>query len=211
MRRTVAVSLSMLAIAAAGCSSDGNPVPATSSPLSPGVSSSVSAAPSSAGQPLPYAGAPKVANPLPPSVLAGDPCEALTPEQVTQALGNANSPRRDTIATGPFCSWFNSTTSAKVTINYVTQTHQGLSGVYANTKPKTSTWKELPLIDGFPAVAHDFTTINCQVSIGVADDLSVDVTGFLSSAKQQANADPCEAAAKAAALVVGNLKKKAGS
>jgi hypothetical protein len=38
---------------------------------------------------LPYAGAPKVSSPLPPSVTSGDPCQdALTPEQITTLMGS---------------------------------------------------------------------------------------------------------------------------
>ncbi|MGW4521068.1 DUF3558 domain-containing protein [Amycolatopsis sp. NPDC004378] len=190
-----------------GAPGTASPAPSTSGDTATGNTS----VPSSTGQALPYGGAPKVADPLPAAVLSGDPCsDALTPEQVQQALGNSNPGKPDSIATGASCSWYNPSTSAKVAVTYVTKTHAGLSAVYANVKPATPAWKELSPIDGFPAVAHHFTTGDCTISVGIADDLSVDVTGFLSSAKEDAGADPCESTARAAGTVVENLKKKAG-
>jgi hypothetical protein len=216
MRRTVFTTASLLSTLAVLTACSGGETSGTASPTpsaASGTSSSPgTSAPLSTGQALPFAGAPKVTNPLPASVLDGNPCtDALTPDQIGQALGSPQQGKPDTFATGPYCSWYNADTSAQIAVNYVTKTHLGLSGVYANTKPKTKTWKELPPVDGFPAVAHDFTEINCQISVGIADDLSVDVSGALSSAKQEAKADPCESTAKAANVVVENLKKKAGA
>jgi hypothetical protein len=143
-------------------------------------------------------------------VLNGDPCEALTPEQISQALGQPEQGKPDSDATGPVCSWANVNSSAQISVTYVTKTHAGLSAVYANVKPKTAAWKELSPIDEFPAVAHNFTNLDCTISVGIADDLSVDVGAFISSAKKEAKADPCESTAKAARVVIENLKKKAG-
>jgi hypothetical protein len=98
---------------------------------------------------------------------------------------------------------------AEVTVTYVTQTHVGLSGVYQNSKPGDSSWRELPLIQGFPAVAHNKTASSCQVSVGLADDFSIDVSIALGLSKSES--DPCGVAPRAADAVVSTLKKKAGA
>ncbi|WP_255638590.1 DUF3558 family protein [Amycolatopsis sp. DSM 110486] len=98
-------------------------------------------------------------------------------------------------------------------ISYTTQVHDGLSAVYANTKPRASLWKELPTIQGFPAVSDvavgaeaekDF----CEVSVGIRDDLTVDVSLNLGSTKV-GKAAPCDVGAQIADLLVTNLRRRA--
>ncbi|MFI5612521.1 DUF3558 domain-containing protein [Amycolatopsis sp. NPDC051903] len=163
---------------------------------------------------LPYGGAPKVGHPLPASVLSGDPCqEALTSDQLKQILGiSPQGKRDDTTGLGPACDWHNSDSGAAVGVSYVTEPHQGLSGVYANTKPQVKLWQELPAIQGYPAVGHASSDSKdfCQVSVGIRDDLTFDVSLGLSTAKI-GTADPCPLAARVADMVVTNLRQKAGS
>ncbi|MFD2495112.1 DUF3558 domain-containing protein [Amycolatopsis jiangsuensis] len=186
----------------AGCSGTPAATP-TSSPPSP------------TSETLPHSGAPKVEHPLPASVLSGDPCQgALTPEQLKQIFGTVPNGTPDaTAGLGPNCDW---QADAGVSVGYVTQDHQGLSAVYRNSKPQTSVWRELPLIQGFPAVGYidkagAASGDICTVSVGVADDLSFDVALTLSQAKKNARADPCEPATRVADMVVTNLRQKAGS
>ncbi|HWD07332.1 MAG TPA: DUF3558 domain-containing protein [Amycolatopsis sp.] len=173
-----------------------------------------SAPPSTTTTTLPYAGAPKVEHPLPASVLAGDPCQyALTSDQLHQIFGiTPQGKRNDTSGLGPACDWVDSDTGAAASVNYVTDTHQGLSGVYANTKPQVRLWQVLPAIQGYPAVGHSSSDDKdfCQVSVGIRDDLTVDVSLGLSSAKV-GTADPCTTAARVADFVVTNLRQRAGA
>ncbi|MEV0065816.1 DUF3558 domain-containing protein [Amycolatopsis sp. NPDC050768] len=185
----------------AGCSS-GNAAAPTSIP-----------APSPSAASLPHDGAPKVEHPLPASVLSGDPCQdALTSDQLKQILGSAPQGKRDdNAALGRACNW---DADAGVGVGYDTQTHEGLSGVYANTKPQASVWHELKPIQGFPAAAHSSEKQGaaqefCQVSVGIRDDLSFDASLYLSQANIGV-ADPCELAARVADMVVTNLRQKAG-
>jgi len=166
---------------------------------------------------LPYAGAPKVITPLPASVLSGDPCkDALTSEQITQAVGPDPELRPGTTPTvGPKCSWSNTQTNGQVFVGFGTLLHTGLSGIYQNTQPKSGVWKELPDIQGFPAVAYagsKGTTPKdyCVVTVGVADDLTVDIGVTLGRTKVGA-ADPCEVAPGIADQVVTTLRAKAGA
>ncbi|PFG48689.1 uncharacterized protein DUF3558 [Amycolatopsis sulphurea] len=210
-RRTLTAVLGVAAVvSAAGCSGDPNAAPASSAP--------VSASSSAAAATLPHSGAPKVEHPLPASVLSGQPCqEALASDQLTQIFGTAPQGKPDTLpGIGPECRWANIDSGAGLSVGYTTQTHQGLSGVYQNTKPQSKVWRELPPIQAFPAVAA--STFNagtqtgfCGVSVGVADDLSFDVSLTPSDAKRAGGADPCELSARVADMVVTNLKRKAGA
>lgn len=164
---------------------------------------------------LPHSGAPKVASPLPASVFGGGPCTALDPRQVTMALGTDVAGRPDQNKTGPMCEWVNQETGAEVSVGFITETHQGLSGPYQNTKPQSVVWRELPPIQGFPAVAHVTPAGGppdefCAVSVGIVDDLSFDVSAFLSWDKK-GKVDPCDAVARLAGLVVTTLRQKAGA
>lgn len=211
IRRTAIGIIAILALVSA-CSDGetGSPSPAQSSPSdSEAVSSD---APSSPNRTLPYAGAPKVLNPLPSSVLSGDPCkDALTPEQVVQALGKEVEGQPHSLqGIGPVCGWFNPDTTGQVTVTYDVETHTGLSGEYQNVKPQDPDWKELPAIKGFPTVASAKHASSCQISVGLADDMFIAVTVALGLSKS-GNADPCEVAPPVAALVVETLKKKAGA
>lgn len=175
------------------------------------VVSSVSAAIST---PLPYAGAPHVQNPLPRIVLSGDPCtDALTPERVQAAIGVVvPGEREDLPELGPACAWSNHDTGGAVGVAYTLNTHQGLSAVYANTRPRSQVWREVPPIQGFPAVAYsapgaiDF----CQASVGLADDYSLDISLSLGETKRH-SADACSLVAQVADLAVTTLKEHARS
>ncbi|GAA3588034.1 DUF3558 domain-containing protein [Amycolatopsis ultiminotia] len=205
-RRTMMTAVGMAAVAAvaAGCSGGPGAAPASTPPSSPANA-------------LPHSGAPKVDHPLPASVLSDDPCqEALTPAQLKEIIGIApQGEHKDTAGLGPSCDWHNSDAGSLVTVSYTTESHAGLSGLYQNTKPKSQVWRELPLIQGFPAVAavaigSDLTDQFCQVSVGIRDDLSFDATLVLGNANR-GKADPCELAPRVADMVVTNLRQKAGA
>ncbi|MFD2466629.1 DUF3558 domain-containing protein [Amycolatopsis silviterrae] len=190
---------------AAGCSGGNTPSPPASSPPSPAAAS------------LPYGGAPKVGQALPSSVLSGDPCHnALTAGQLKEILGTTDPPKSENIpATGPSCRWNHPDSGAGLNIFYDIRTHQGLSSVYQNTKPRTTTWRPLPLIQGFPAVAFSIHTgsdvdNSCDVSVGIADDYTFDAALTLGRGKE-GKADPCDLTARVADMVVTNLRQRAGS
>ena len=201
--------LALAAVTLAGCGSD---------PGSGGSPSSTQAAPStsaSAGSTLPYAGAPKVTNPLPVSVLSSDPCAtALTADQTKTIFGQVESGRRsDSGAVGPTCQWSNPDTGAFVSVVY-DSTHDGLSSVYRGTKPQAIVWNETS-VQGFPAAAHVTNSGGskdefCATSVGVADSASVDIGLTISRAKV-GKSDPCTVDLQIADMVIGNLKHKAGS
>ncbi|MCU1687738.1 MAG: hypothetical protein JWQ81_8477 [Amycolatopsis sp.] len=207
-RRTMAVlcGAAAMAVLTTACSHSSATPPPTSA-------NNTSTSATSSG--LPHSGAPKVEHPLPASVVSGTPCDGLTSQQLTQILTTVPPTRPNTDAAGPSCTWINSDKNSLVSLAYDTQDHTGLSGFYENTKPQATVWKPLPDIQGFPAVAHvtpsgGSPTDFCQVSIGIADDISVDVSIGLSDAKK-GKADPCEVTAQVSDMVVTNLRQKAGS
>ncbi|MFD2398436.1 DUF3558 domain-containing protein [Prauserella oleivorans] len=168
--------------------------------------------PQSSASALPYSRAPAVNDPLPESVVSGDPCEALTRQQIEQALGE-NAPEgtpKETEA-GPGCNWQDSQSGAGFTVFFSNVTGQGLSAYYANTQPQVKVWRELPPIEGFPAVAYKTADddLICSVAVGLADEFAVDVVGGLGRAADN-QVDPCDAMQALAALVVQNLRQKAG-
>lgn len=173
---------------------------------------SAPATPPSTVATLPRSGAPKVANPLPASVLSTDPCQgALTSAQLTEILGTAPQGKPDNSTLGPACNWHNSGKGAHVSVSYDTQSHTGLSGEYENIRPQAIVWRPLPPIQGFPAVAHVTPSGGepdyfCQVSVGIADDLSFDATIILGPEKK-GKADPCQVAAQTADMVTTNLTR----
>jgi hypothetical protein len=199
----------LMTMLATGCSHGGG----STSP-SPTPATTDSGSPSSTA--LPHSGAPKVEHPLPASVLSGDPCAtALTKQQLTTILGIAPTGKPDSDAVGTTCNWDNGDKNSHVTVSYDTLDHAGLTSVYENTKPQAIVWKPLPAIQGFPAVAHVTTSGGdpsyfCQVTIGIADDLAVDVSIGLGPAKK-GKVDPCQVTAQVADMVVTNLRQKAGA
>lgn len=210
MRRVVAALVAGSAVLViAGCSggTDGTAEPA---PTTGSVSSSQAAG--DAG--LPNSGAPAVTNPLPESALAGDPCQALTRQQVTEALGDdaSQGERRDLDSIGPRCDWQGGTSSdGGFSLSFGTKSRQGLSGFYANAKPKMEVFRELAPVEGFPAVAYKSSddARECTVGVGLADEYTLSITGTQSSARE-GEVDSCDATEMVTALVVKNLKQKAG-
>jgi hypothetical protein len=216
VRRTVlACAAALTVVSVAGCGSDtrqGSPSGADPTQDSSSTRTSTSAVTAA----LPHSGAPKVANPLPAPVFAGDPCtDALTPEQVKLALGVNTPGTAGQSPLGRKCTWRNQANGSSAVVSYDTRTNEGLSGSYRNIKPHATIWRELPLIQGFPAVAavtpdggppDEF----CQVSVGLADNLAVDISVLLSDTKK-GTADPCEGAARVADMAVTNLRQKAGA
>lgn len=195
--RTILAVLSVAALAAA-CST---PTDGTAGP------STASSAPS-----LPYGGAPKVENPLPDNVLSGDPCQALTPEQLTFQLGSAVTGKPDSVPTRA-CDWTSPDTHSFIGLSFFAKNNDGLSNVYANVRPQMKRFDVLPPIQGFPAVAYSVSpgpnSNSCDVNVGVTDQLSFAVEASPGETKR-GKVDPCPLAASVADNVITTLKRKAG-
>lgn len=209
MRRTVALLASGAAVVlATSCSgeSEGQPEPA---PSSAGASATTSGADASEGaSDLPHSGAPKVTNPLPESVLSGDPCQALSRAQQEQVLGSdvPDGERQDNDSLGKRCSWNNN--GGGVSISFLTVTGQGLSIAYSNAKAAGDPLNEVDPVQGMPAITLPDGDASCSATVGLSDEYAVAATVGLGPGAD-AGTDPCEAALRVADMVVGNLKDKA--
>ncbi|MCP2252932.1 Protein of unknown function (DUF3558) [Prauserella aidingensis] len=206
-------ALAAVAVVATACSSesDGQAQPEPSST----AGSMPSAAPSSAagsGQELPHSGAPAVTDPLPKSVLDGDPCtDALTEDQAKEILGDAVTSEDDDLRPlGPGCHWSNQETLASFGLNYDVRTGQGLSGAYANAQSRRQ-FTEIAPIGGFPAVQYHESDVDraCTTVVGLADEYAVVMSLAVGTKGAEEGDDPCEAGRLVMERVVGNLKAKA--
>ncbi|OLT46532.1 hypothetical protein BJF85_16935 [Saccharomonospora sp. CUA-673] len=167
-----------------------------------------------AGTDLPHSGAPAVTDPLPKSVLDGDPCDALTQEQLDMALGSGTprGSRADLDATGPGCDWNSAQTDfAAIQIGFVTETGQGLSATYANTRPQQDVFEETDPVAGYPAVKYQRTENNdeCSMAVGISDEYSVTVHLASSVEARERGTHPCDSTYRVAEMLVNNLKDKA--
>ncbi|MBB1156921.1 DUF3558 domain-containing protein [Amycolatopsis dendrobii] len=195
LRTTVAVL--GVAVLAAGCSTPKDGTATTSPPST---------------QSLPYGGAPKVENPLPDDVLSGDPCQALTPQQLTDQLGSAVPGKPDTSPVRA-CEWISPGTHGFIGLSFFDKNNDGLSNVYVNVRPQMKRFDALQPIQGFPAVAYSTqpgpNSPTCDVNVGVTDRLSFAVEVTPGSSKY-GNVDPCPLAADVANDVITTLKRKSG-
>ncbi|RJQ84872.1 DUF3558 domain-containing protein [Amycolatopsis panacis] len=160
----------------------------------------------------PYGGAPKVAHPLPDSVLSGSPCEALSPKQIHDDIGPGIPGKIEDGALGPVCSWGGGSGSLLM-IYFTTTQHEGLSIIYKQVKSQMKRFDVLPPIQGFPAVAYDTQpgprTRDCHLTVGLADTLDFQI-GLSLGDYNAGKVDSCDIAAIIADHVVTTLKAKAG-
>jgi uncharacterized protein DUF3558 len=193
--------------AVAGCTStsDGEPVPATSveSPASGPLSSSPGT-----DQELPFAGAPKVDDPLDTNRFQKDPCQTLTAGQVRSlAMAPAGKLRKDA-PLGRSCTWTNPDTGAEVEVHFLDEDPRGLSAQY-QTKDQYAYFDELPPIEGHPAIAADVADDRsnglCTVSVGVSDETTFIVPVRLSS-ENVGHKDPCQVATLVAGMALKTMK-----
>ncbi|MBB3050640.1 hypothetical protein FHS23_001635 [Prauserella isguenensis] len=208
MKRALAtLAVGSLAVLASACSSEDGQAEPQDSPA-PSVSSSAPAS-SQATSDLPHSGAPAVDNPLPESTLSGDPCNALTPEQVKTALGEEASQgeRDDREELGKACRWSNISAHSSFIVGFQTET-EGLSSTYANAKPQVEAFTEVAPVEGYPAVTYKTGAEDpmCTAVVGVANEYAVSVTGTLGTDAEREGKDPCGPVQQVAGWVVSGLK-----
>lgn len=200
MRKTRAVQLGAATLVAAGvlsaCSGGGNAgsiPPATSG-------SSSAAASSSSGQ-----AAPSVPSPLPTDQLVANPCSALSADQVqTIGLTGTGTKRQD--QGGPSCGWQSATADENVVyISPLTANANGLSDIYADKGQDK--YFEPTTINGYPAVYASITdrsSGDCQLWVGVTDQLAVSVSDQILSGPNVSN--PCPVVQRVATAMVQHLQ-----
>lgn len=209
-RSLLAAGLLSIAVASAcTTTSQGEPRPANTG------EATASSSPDTSGNEdeLPFAGAPKVSDPLDTSRYEQDPCKSLTADQ-TQPL---NLPPAGTInnrvALGIGCDWHNKETRGEVSINFITDDPRGLSAEYnANNQGKWKLFEELPEIEGYPAVIRGSSDERgvgfCIVVAGISDEMTFDSIVQLSQANV-GQKDPCEVAVQVARSALQTMKRGA--
>jgi hypothetical protein len=208
-RSLLAASLFWLALVSA-CTdpSKGDPQPVP--PTENTTSSSAPRTSDNGEEELPFAGAPKVNDPLDTSRYQQDPCRSLTADQAQSLNLPPTGTINDKVALGIGCDWLNQETRGEVGIDFLVDDPRGLSPEYdANNRGEWKYFDELPDIEGYPAIARgDFDhrdTGFCTVLVGVADDMA-----FATSVQQsQANIgsrEPCDVAAEVAGMALQTMK-----
>lgn len=117
------------------------------------------------------------------------------------------------VALGTGCEWKNPDTRGYAQIVFADDQQDGLSSEYqAHNDGKWEFFEELPEIEGYPAISRAGTDSrdvgNCNVIVGVADDLVFESIAQLSRANI-GQKDPCEMAARVAALALRTMKAEA--
>ncbi|MFK0245873.1 DUF3558 domain-containing protein [Amycolatopsis azurea] len=203
--RAAVVALVLVSVAAAGCTGE-TPGTATPTPeTSP--SSASSAAPEDPN-------VPKVANPLDASAFVGDVCKLLSPAAAaelgfTEPGKSSNDTSNDT--SNPDCSWrIRGKADGLHVILGSGNRDKGMGGLAGLHKAKKSGQLRFlepgPDVDGYPTVYFGLrdrrASGNCDLAVGVADDLAISAHAGGYDNEQQA----CGNAQKAVSAMIKTLK-----
>jgi hypothetical protein len=200
------VAVAVVAVVA-GCTttSAGSPLPAPG-----GGPSENSSAPSSEAVEVPYAGAPKVEDPLDTARFQQDPCQALTAEQADILYVRfPGEPGEGPL--GKTCEFRGQDDErALVDVRSLDKYPYGLSATYQAEKDgKWAHFEALLPIEGYPAVAYDGVdqreTGGCVVDVGTSDEVAFEISLQLST-KNIGKKEPCATAAMVAGEVLRTMK-----
>ena len=159
---------------------------------------------------MPFAGAPKVNDPLDTTRFQEDPCQALTADQA-ESLAFPPTGKPQDMAFGNACEWRNPDTRGAATVHFLDRDPYGLSSEYlAHEDGRTELFVVLPPIEGYPAVVNNVVdrrpTGACTVVVGVSDEIRFEVPIRLSP-ENIGKKDPCEIAAMVAGMALQTMKK----
>jgi uncharacterized protein DUF3558 len=150
------------------------------------------------------AASPEIATPLRLDAFRPQPCTVLTPPQLTTlGLPTPGAPAVDAIEAKlrDYCTWWLGPAEDQVEVSMPkNQRSETLRGTYEQHGAGAFAYFEETTIAGYPAVVAGVTDNRagggCELRVGVADDLAVDVT------VQATGADGCALAKNVAAEVV---------
>lgn len=199
--RVAAAALVLVSVAVAGCSGE--------NPGTPSPSSGTASSPESSAAPQ-DPNVPKVANPLDASAFVGDVCK-LIPAAAAAELGFTEPGESNTETGNPDCSWnIRGKADGLHLILGSGNREKGMGGLVSLHKAKESGQLRFlepgPDVDGYPTVYFGLqdrrASGNCDLAVGVADDLSVSVHAGGYDNEQQS----CGNAQKAVSAVIKTLK-----
>lgn len=176
------------------------------------ASSSGASSTTSAGDRLPYAGAPRVDNPLDVDKFKQDPCAVLTAQQL-RSLDVRAQGKFGSSALGPTCTWQDDygPSGAGFDANFLVG-GTGLSGIYNNRGKKLLFFQEIPPVQGYPAVIAGPDDARskgiCELSVGLNDRQILDVSVTMRGEPDPAPnfRKPCAVAQKLAEEMVKTIK-----
>lgn len=211
--RYATVSSGLVAILLVGCGSvDGAPVPDSDSGPA-GHSSAVTSSDRKDEHPrLPYAGAPKVSEPVDVSDYAKKPCSVVTERQL-QALGLSKG--RVLNAAVPACSWSpsggsNESDAASEEIQAGFElTGKGLSQFFAKRKVGEVKLSELNgTVNGFPVVQFSYKNErnppDCSIAVGISDEQVIGVKLY----DRSTGSAPCSDAQSVTKAVTATIRQE---
>ncbi|TQJ02868.1 uncharacterized protein DUF3558 [Amycolatopsis cihanbeyliensis] len=150
-------------------------------------------------------------DPLDLSRYQDNPCALLTDAQVTRFLGEPieGTPKLDG-PTGDGCTWsVRGGVGGGIFLDLPTISDTGLAGIYRQRGTSYQFFREMPNVEGYPAVAYGHADETdqgeCAVAVGTSDDRTVELTAVLSE-RTVGKKDPCQAAHDTAVEVVQNIK-----
>nr|WP_255361039.1 DUF3558 family protein [Kutzneria sp. 744] len=185
-----------LALALAACS--GSPVGGTASSTSSSTSSAESLPP----------GTPNVAHALDTSAFQKAPCSALTTAQLAKLNVGATGVQVQDDPLGPECAWKDSQGPSTINFGLIIATAgSGLSGIYGQ-KSQYAVFEPLSDIAGYPAIVAMTDDArpqgDCKVSIGVSNQLIINVEGTVNGGPDKTN--PCPRIQAIATAMVTTMK-----
>ncbi|WP_091611666.1 DUF3558 domain-containing protein [Amycolatopsis saalfeldensis] len=193
---TALLCTTIAAIAVAGCgsTSNGQATPAPSS--------------SAAGDPIL---APKVTDPIANTEsYASDPCSAVPSSEVESLGGPIKQTKTDNSDSGNLCVWTFTDLHGSASGGLLTKQTSGINGLYIDhQKGYLTTFTPHAPIAGYPAVIYargGESEGNCNLAVGVRDDLAYTVVMLLRSGPAQSNA--CGIAEQIATTAVEHMKGK---
>lgn len=199
--RAAVAALVLVSVAVAGCTGE---TPGTATPT-PGTS------PSSASSAAPEdPNVPKVANPLNASAFVGDACKLLSPAAAAE-LGFTEPGESSNDTSNSDCSWgIRGKADSLQLILGSGNREKGMGGIAGLHKAKEAGQLRFlepgPEVDGYPTVYYGIQDRraggNCDLAVGVADDLTVGVHAGGYDNEQES----CGNAQKAASAVIKTLK-----
>ncbi|MET9260500.1 DUF3558 domain-containing protein [Amycolatopsis sp. NPDC004079] len=200
------------AVATALVSACSDPVRAPAAqPSSPAPTTATAPPHSASAGTVPGPGVPGVANPLDITRFKRNPCETLTPPQISDLLGDRTRIRPDPHGpVGPACGWFNHATAATVAVLYPNINDLGLTSVYRAKGGAYPFFLALEPVDGYPIVAYGEDDPRprgeCDVATGVSDRETL-VVSITQSRARTGERDPCQSARDIAKQALGNLRR----
>jgi hypothetical protein len=204
----ICVVVAVVSVAAACDRAEkGNPTPQVTTSVVT-VPTDSSAPPPTSTTSLPFAGAPKVSDPLETGKYLSDPCSVLTADQVSRL--NVGEGKKSQGNLGPVCDWRNAATGGDINVEFLSGSREGLSAVYqANDQGQYEFFEPVAGVSGFPAVfagnASDKSLGMCFIYIGLSDELALQLS-VTQSLNKQGSAEPCDVTKAVAQVAVQTMK-----